>query len=96
MTRVRFAVLDQKAGSADPESPDAAMEFPYCSIPCDGFFFVPAVVAAACDLSFAQARASMRERVRSGTQLDGTVVACCCLVLSAVVVYLWLVVLLFL
>ena len=46
------------------------------------FFLVAAVVAAA-RLFFAQAQASMRERVRSGTQLDGTVVAvvawCCVL-----------------
>ena len=59
VTRVRFAVLDHKAGIADPESPDAATEFPYCLIPCD-FFFVSAVVAAAFEFFCAQARASMR------------------------------------
>ena len=37
--------------------------------------FVPAVVAASFDFFCAQARASMRERVPSGTQLDGTIVA---------------------
>ena len=58
-------------------------------MPCD-VLFVAAVVAAACDFLCAQARASMRERVCSGTQLDGTIVAVvawCCL---------WLVLLLFL
>ena len=35
VTRVRFAVLDQKAGIADPESPGAATEFPCCFTPCD-------------------------------------------------------------
>ena len=36
---------------------------------------VAAVVAAAFDCCIAQALASMREEVRTGTQLDGTVVA---------------------
>ena len=38
VTRVRFTVLNQKAGTADTESPDAATEFPCCLIPCDVFF----------------------------------------------------------
>ena len=35
MTRVRFAVLDQKVENADPQSPDAATHFPCCLMPCD-------------------------------------------------------------
>ena len=36
---------------ADPESPDAATEFPWWLMPCVVIFFVAAVVAAAaCDL----------------------------------------------
>ena len=69
-----------------------ATEFPFCLMPCD-VIFVAAVVAAACAFFCAQARASKRERVRSGTQLDGTVVAVvawCC------VLPLWLLLLLFL
>ena len=49
VTRVRFAVLDHKAGIADPESRNAATEFPCCLIPC-AVFFVSPVVPAACDL----------------------------------------------
>ena len=37
--RARFAVLDQKVGIADPESPDAATVIPCCLMPCDVFFF---------------------------------------------------------
>ena len=59
MTRVRFAVRDQKAGSADPELPDAATEFPCCLMPCDVIFVSAVVVVAA--FVCAQARASMRE-----------------------------------
>ena len=35
VTRVSFAVPDKKAGIADPESPDAATEFPCSLMPCD-------------------------------------------------------------
>ena len=38
VTRVRFAVLDQKVEVADPESPDAATEFPCGSMPYDVIF----------------------------------------------------------
>ena len=61
MTRLRCAV-HQKAGIADPESLDARTEFPCCLI---------LHVTIFC----AQARAFLRERVRSVTQLDGKIVA---------------------
>ena len=67
-----------------------------CYVP---LFFVSTVVAAACDFVCAQERASMREKVRSATQLDGTVVAVlawCCVLPLLLLLLLWLVVLLFL
>ena len=39
VTRVGFAVQDQKAGNVDPKSLDVATEFPCCLIPCDVFSF---------------------------------------------------------
>ena len=39
VTRDLSAVLDQKAGIADPESPDAATEIPFCLMPCGVIFF---------------------------------------------------------
>ena len=93
-TRVRFSVLDQNAGIADSESPDAATEFPCCLMPCDVIFCC--CCCCCCLLIFsAHAGASMRERVRSWTQLDRTVVAvaglvavpvCICWLLTVVVV----------
>ena len=85
-THVRCAVLNQNVGIADPKSPDAATEFPCCLMSCD-----VVCCCSCCVFHFfcAQARASMWERVRSGTQLDGTVVAvvawCCVLPLLLLV-----------
>ena len=78
MTRERFAVLDQKAESADLNHLTLRRSFHADRSHVTFFFFVSVVVAAACDFFCAQRRASMRERMRSGTQLDGTVVAWCC------------------
>ena len=38
VTSVRFAVLDQKVRIVDPESPDAARDFPCCSMSCHVVF----------------------------------------------------------
>ena len=80
VTCVRFAVRGQKAGTADPESPGAATEFPCCLIPCDNFF-VSAVVAAACDFFFCALA-----WVRSGDAACWKTCCCCCLVLRVAAV----------
>ena len=69
VTRVRFAVLDQKAGLRTLSHLTVRRSFH--AVKCHvTLFIVAAVVAAAFDFFCAQARASMRERVCSGTQLD--------------------------
>ena len=45
VTRVRVAGLDQKVGIVDPESPDAATDFPCCLMPCEVVPFVAAAFA---------------------------------------------------
>ena len=92
VTHVRCAVLDQKARIADTESPGAATDLP-CGLMHVTLFSHLLVVAAACDIVCVQARASMQERVRSGTQLDGTVVADvakCCVLPPLLLMQLWL------
>ena len=93
--RVRFAVPDKTAENADHESLDAATECPCCVMPCD-VFFVAAVDATASDFSFVRRRKHRcGKKVRSRTQLDGTVLAvvaviawCCVLLVAGVLLFL--------
>ena len=80
-----FCCYGPESGIADPAAPDAATEFPCCLLPCD---VICCCNCCCCCLCFFV----RKERVRSGTQLDGTVVAvfAWCCVLLLLLLFLWL------